>query len=372
MSYDLSKHPYFEPWVDPQTGIVSYILQERVAPLQQSFYFVNPSVSPDEEWLWFYTAYPPNRQKTLGAVSLNPAEPLIKHFPQGGFSGASPMIAPAGDAVYFCMLNRVYKMDLKGRVEVVCTLDEDYIGHRNYNRLATHLTMSADGRYLLLDGDLGSFWWVGIGDLETGEVRVLKEFGSHHNHAQFSPIDPRLFVIPEDWWHDKIDGRRFKYDHRLWLMDVDQTRYEPVRPKDWDSGYTSNASHEWWSQDGLICWNDYQIGAFECDPYTLEATHVWHRSLCHVHCSSDRRYWCADDSPYQWNQRPCEIWFYDRQTGQETHIVTAMPQPPMPRNPYHLDPHPQFSPQDGWVIYTTTVRGMIDVALTPVQGILAR
>ena len=372
MSHDLSTHPYFEPWIDPETGITSYLLNERVAPVQQSFYFVNPSVSPDEKWLWFYTAFPPNRQKTLGVVSLDPDNPLIMHYPQGGFTSGSPMVAPESDAIYFCMRNHVYKMSLDGEVEVACTLDEAYIDHRNHNRLATHLTMSADRKYLLLDGDMGNFWWIGIGDLETGQVKVLQEFGSHHNHAQFSPTDPNLFITPEDWWRDKTSGKYFPYDHRLWLMDIDQTRYEPVRPKDWDCGHTSAASHEWWSQDGLICWNDYRIGTFECDPYTLQATHVWQRSLCHAHCSSDRRYWCADDSPYEWDRRPCEIRFYDRETDRETHIVTAMPKPPMPRGSYHLDPHPQFSPQDGWIVYTTTVRGMVDVALTPLQGVLAR
>jgi hypothetical protein len=372
MSYDLSQHPYFVPWTDPESGVVSYLLARRVAPLQQSFYFVNASVSPDERWLWFYTAFPPNREKALAVVSLDPANPSIQRYAQAGFTGASPMVTPESDGVYFCMRNHVYRMGLDGGVSIACTLSEEYINHRNYNRLATHLTVSADGRYLLLDGDMGDFWWVGIGDLETGEVTVLKEFGSHHNHAQFSPIDPRLFVVPEDWWHDKVSGKRFSYDHRLWLMDVDQTRYEVVRPKAWDSGHNASASHEWWSRDGLICWNDYQSGTFECDPYTLEATHVWKRSLCHAHCSSDRRFWCADDSPYQWDRRPCAIRFYDRETGGEIDIVTAMPQPPMPRSSYHLDPHPQFSPGDSWVVYTTTVRGIVDVALAPVEGIRAQ
>jgi hypothetical protein len=49
-----------------------------------------------------------------------------------------------------------------------------------------------------------------------------------------------------------------------------------------------------------------------------------------------------------------------------------MPQPPMPRRSYHLDPHPQFSPGDSWVVYTTTVRGIIDVALAPVDGVRAQ
>ncbi len=34
--YDLSKHPYFEPWYDRQAGIVSDVLSERTAPAQRS------------------------------------------------------------------------------------------------------------------------------------------------------------------------------------------------------------------------------------------------------------------------------------------------------------------------------------------------
>ena len=50
-------------------------------------------------------------------------------------------------------------------------------------------------------------------------------------------------------------------------------------------------------------------------------------------------------------------------------IVSAMSPPPDPAfnySTYHTDPHPQFSPDDTMIGYMTTVRGMIDVAVTPV------
>lgn len=366
--FDLSEHPYFEQWQDPESGVVSFLLKERVAPVQQSFYFTNPSVSADEHWMWFYTAFPPNRQRTLALVCLDPARPVIRHYPQAGFTAASPMVAPEGDAVYFCMANSVYRLDREGETRIVCSVPLDYIGKRHYDRIATHLTLSADGKYLLLDGDLGNFWWVGLGSIDTGEVTILKEFGQHHNHAQFSPVEPDLFLIPEDWWNDKISGRHFAYDHRLWLMDIGQKRYEAVSTGDWYD-HTGRASHEWWSNDGMVCWNDYERGTYECDPHSLEATHVWKRALCHAHCSRDRRYWCADESPYKWQSKPVEILFYDRQSRRETAIVSAMPAPPLDRNLYHLDPHPQFSPRDSWIVYTTTVRGHVDVALSPVEAL---
>ena len=217
--YDLSEHPFFEKWTDPESGIDSFVLKERIAPIQQSFYFTNISVSTDEEWLWFYAIFPPNRQRSLAVVSLNPANPIIKHFPQAGFTSASPMVANEGDGVYFCMGPAVYKMNLDGETEEICSLTKEDIAYRQFNSLATHLTMSADGKYFLLDGDMGNTWRIVLGNIETGETKLLKKFTSNHDHAQFSPLDPNLFLVARDHWNDKISGERFPLDHRIWLMD---------------------------------------------------------------------------------------------------------------------------------------------------------
>jgi len=48
-----------------------------------------------------------------------------------------------------------------------------------------------------------------------------------------------------------------------------------------------------------------------------------------------------------------------------------MPPPPYRRRLYHLDPHPQISPRARFVVYTTMVRGTVDVALAPMSGIVA-
>ena len=364
--YDLRRHPYFSTWKDPQSGLESSILTKRVSPIQQSFYFTNPSISADGAWLWFWAAYPPNLQKTLGVVSLDPDKPSIQVFPQAGFTDATPLIAPDSSGAYFCMEHTVYKVTTRGEVSEICSVDKEYIGMRHFRSIATHLTLSADGKYLLLDGDLGNFWWVGIGDIESGEVTILKEFANKHNHAQFSPTDPTLFMIPEDWWFDKLSGRSFQYDHRIWLMNIQQTRYENIRPKEWDGGRTARASHEWWAKDGTICWNDYDLGAHEYIMESGEIRNVWKRPLCHAHCNKNRTLWCADQNPYHWKEQPVEVLFYNRKTEQESRIVSAMPQPPFDRGKWHIDPHPQFSLDDSRIIYTTTVLGKVDVAIIDV------
>ena len=37
--------PLFTPWRDPVSGVESFILTTRVAPVQQSFYYVTPSLT---------------------------------------------------------------------------------------------------------------------------------------------------------------------------------------------------------------------------------------------------------------------------------------------------------------------------------------
>lgn len=365
-AYQLALHPFFESWTDPVSGVESFILTQRVAPLQQTFYFTNPSVSADGKWLWFYCSFPPNPQRTLGVVSLDPTNPVIKHFPAAGFTSASPMVAPQGEepGCYFALGASVWLQPLEGEPRIICTLNDKYIAGRRLTRLATHLTVSADGKYFLLDGEIGNHWFIAVGDRATGEVRVIKEFPNNHNHAQFSTIDPNLFLLAHDHTHDPITGRRLHFDTRIWLMDVNNSRYEPLTPFRYCKPYDGIA-HEWWASDGSVCYVDYEKGVFRVDPKGGDHQFVWKRPLCHAHCDASGRYWCADDSPYKWKERPCEVLTFDAATLEVTQIVSGMPAPRLGRDGYHIDPHPQFSPDGQWIVYTTTVRNAgADVAVS--------
>jgi hypothetical protein len=390
---NLHEHPYFEPWADPRTGIVSYRLTERVAPLQKSLYFVNASVSDDDAWLWFEAAWPPGDYKLLAAVCLDPAEPDIRVFPAAAFQSASPLLTDGGRACFFAMRTSIFRQPLTGEEpEEVLTLPQDYIDGRMVRRISTHLTRSADGRYLLLDGQVGNRWFVAVGERATGEVRIVKEFARNYNHGQFSPTDPDLFEIAQDHWRDPITGQYLHYDHRIWLMNVEGTRCEPLQPGRL-AGVGTGICHEWFADDGTLCWVDYEQGAYECDlaardaaaagdglaghavarpPAEAFTTHVWKRSLCHAHCDPTRRWWVADESPYRWAQAPCQVLLYDRETGRESAIASALPQPPVARGMYHIDPHPRFTPSGEAIVYTTTLADEVDVAVTPVAPAVER
>ncbi|BCM93534.1 hypothetical protein IAD21_05425 [Abditibacteriota bacterium] len=370
MSYSLESHPFFVPWTDPLSGVRSYLLNERVAPVQMPIYFVNPAVSADEKWLWFGCGYPPSPFRRLGVVGLDPDNPFIKVFQEATFHAESPLITSAGDSCYFASGSGVYEINISGEVRSVLQIPQNILKNRVLSRVATHLTLSADGKYLLMDGAfVGGIWFVAVGDIATGEVRLLKEWRQHMNHTQFSPTDPKLFSIAQDWWHDPISGQPYGFDLRIWLMDTDGTRYEPLRPGDW-FGHGTLACHEWWDAQGRLCWVDYDAGVFRCDVYSRDLEHIWHRPLCHAHTDTTGNYWCGDNTPYKWDEQPVEVLFFNAETKRTIPIVSAMPKPPLPRTPLHLDPHPHFSPQGTHIVFMTTVRGLVDVAITEVAPLV--
>ncbi len=92
--------------------------------------------------------------------------------------------------------------------------------------------------------------------------------------------------------------------------------------------------------------------------------------------TADGRFFAGDQNPYhRTGARPCRVFFFDRETGRDVAVVSAMALPAMPPRQwrrYHLDPHPHFSPDGALLVYTTTVRGRVDVAVAPVEGLRTR
>ncbi len=367
MAYDLSRHPYFREYTDPVSGVRSYLLSERVASMQQNLYFTKMGgVTTDGRYLWFRCADWPSPAVRHGVVSLDPDAPEIRLF--NHVSEDTSLLHPiAGThSALFAVRNKVYEVDVTGGIREILTVDEDFIGGRPIERISTHLSMNSEGELITLDMCIGGKSYIAVGNYKTGEITQIHKFARFHNHAQFSPTDPRLFILDQDWERDPISGERFDIDQRIWLMDVDGTRLEPIDPGNWFRHNGSIYCHDFWSQDGFVCWPDLLGDVYEYDPVTRERTAVWRRSLCHCH-TLDRRLWVGDASPYSWETRPCRVIFYDRDLNREIDIFSALPRPRYDRGLYHLDPHPAFSPDGSVIVSMTTVRdGEIDLAVTPV------
>ena len=64
--------------------------------------------------------------------------------------------------------------------------------------------------------------------------------------------------------------------------------------------------------------------------------------------------------------------FLNRETGQDVHVADNPEMPGLVGATYHIDPHPRFVGDDQYVVFTTTVRGEVDLAIVPVADLIAR
>ncbi len=376
--YDLSKHPYFEEYVDPKTGVKSYILTKRVGFAQQHFYFTNTSLTPDGKYLWIRCINPPALICNLAVVSLDPENPFIRNFPGAGYSGDGnmPGLMPGTNSAVFAEGKKVYTVDVEGNIKTLIELPKEFEKKRIPNRVLTHVSISKDRKMIALDTFSGDKSNVAVGYLETGEVKTFFRAAGIYNHAMFSPTENSLMLLDQDGWTDLYSDEHFVFLNRMWLLDVEKETFEAVIPNSWYA-HGSKIAHDFWALDGTLCYIDYDKGAYECDVKTGEHTHVWKRPVCHAHTNYDRSMWVADQTPYQWKDIPCRVIFYDRETNKELDIFSALPYPNIDfRNVdscYHTDPHPAFSENGEWIISTTTVRGgNVDVAITPVAPLLEK
>lgn len=360
----------FTPWRDPASGVTSYLLTRRVAPLQQSFYFTNRSMDREGRYLWFYAAFPPGggakSGRTLAVADLR--EGAVRLVPEAMFRDTSPMVDPDTGEVFWCWGYSVYRRrpEPEAPVSLVGALPESVHRNRRGERLATHLTRSADGKELLLDAHLGDEWWTGTMPLDGGPVEHWQSFDRNYNHAQFSPTDPDLTLIAQDHWIDMKSGEYTFYDRRIWTL----RRGERARPV---FDHTRKLMHEWWDSDGRHIWYiDRERGTQKVDLQTGEVTTVWPAGTCHSHASLDGQYVVGDIGTYSWRDTGCRVAFFNTETGQAIDIVSALPEPIHSRDHYHIHPHPQFCAGDAWIVYTTTVRGgQADVAMVRVRDLVA-
>ena len=352
--FDLSKHPYFTAYTDKKSGITSYLLTKKVALLQRHFYFAQPSITHDGKYLWFMCFNPPARYITLGVVSLDPENPFIRYFPYASPSGGNPCVTPESDGVYFGSFDSVYKLDVEGNLKKLITVGPEITHQRPIERLFTHASVSADGKYIAMDMQIAGRIYMSIGNLESGEIKLLNKFGRQYNHAMFSPADPELILLDQDWWRDRDNGEYFPIDNRMWLINTSATRFEPLVPGMFYGRDDTEMAHDYFSGDGYVCWSDYLYGAYECDLETRKPLLVWKRPIIHSHCSKHREYFVGDITPYEWKTKGCDVIFYDRKTEKEINIFTNLPFPENQGRYYHLDPHPQFCAEDTLIVCEST------------------
>lgn len=322
--------------------------------------------------LWFYTAHPPARHWSVAAVRLDPARPEVRAFPHAVAAG-NPMLAADGETAWVPVADGLYEQPFDGPLREIFRLPQEVLQGRYLFQLVTDLSQSCDGRRFLLDCHIGNRWLLATVDRLTGEFTPLRWFGSRHYHAVFSRHDPDLLMVNLGHWVDPLTGDKFEMNNRIWVMDTALTRYEPLLPGSWFGRNAWNC-HEWWTEQGTIMVCDYERGVLEVDCATHRAEVVWSRPVTHAQSDRTARWLAGDENCYKWNERhPCAVWFFNRKTGRELPVVSAMPPQPLPWRDfraYHIDPHPCFSEDGRWLAYTTTALGYLTVALAPVAPLV--
>ena len=370
--------PLFTRWTHPASGVSSYILTERAAPVQQSFYYTHPSFSDDGRFLWLGCGFPPpgglHNQQVLGVVDFLTNE--LRVYPETQFATARPWLDHATGEVYWGNNYDFWKRGplATDQAVLVGSVPAALVPGKLLG-IGTHPTFSADHKTFSVDirshrNDGAVVSTLGDLNLADGTFHPWQTVpGRTYNHSLFSPTDPDLQLCAQEYW---IDGSRAgtPFDgstpyHRIWTI----RRGGELRPL--LRAPVSHSGHEWWDASGDYIWYlHYGIGVKKVSLATREETLVWPGALSHAHSSRTGRYLVADrmDTP---GNPDCHVLFRDTVTGQEVEIVNRGPLAPDLTRCTHLHPHPQFCLQDRYICYTTTVHDRVDVALVPVADLIA-
>ncbi len=367
---DFNNHHLFTPYTHPGSGVTFYVLTRKVAPVQQGFYFVNDSMSADGRYLWFYCAFPPSLGRTLGVVDFQTGE--VRIFPETQFSGgASPHVDPPSGEVFWCEGPSVWRRGPQPADTPQCvnSLPADLIGAREVSRLATHLTRSANGREFFIDAKIGLQYVMGSLPVDGGDFELWHRWDRNYNHAQFSPTDPDEALFAEEFHADPITGLTIPVTNRLWTIRRGGKPRPILREP---AAFTANPgriNHEWWDADGRHVWccndSDNETWRVRVADGEVEKI-VFPRHCWHSHSSRDGRLIVGDSYTGPWC-RGCAstVHFMNRDTGKVIVLAENAECTDYAGRNYHIDPHPRFVCNDQYIVFTTTMRGEVDVAIVP-------
>lgn len=361
----------FTPYIDPQSGVVSYLLTKRAAPVQQAFYFVNTGFSPSQRYLWFYAAYPPAGGRVLGVLDFEEGTQQV--FPETRFCSESPLVVEEG--VYwasdrFLCFRGPRPQDT---TELLAKYPDEFFGDRALGHMATHLTFSPDKKELFFDAKVGADFFAGVFNLQTRQFIIWRHFDRYYNHAQFCPTDPDLVLMAQDNQIDPLTGIKTPYDNRLWLLKRNGDFFPVFRDN-------IRVTHEWWDQDGDHFYALNQMDQLNGPAIIRFNRHdlTWENFLpgkyWHAHDFNHGKWFVADRHPWTdfYRNCPSDVQFIERESAKRMTIISKNPEIKTPGNIYHIDPHPRFSPDGTMITHTATVSGKVDVALTFTEEILAR
>ena len=195
-------------------------------------------------------------------------------------------------------------------------------------------------------------------DLRTGEHQVILQEKRWLGHPIYRPGDSQTIAFCHE-------GPRELIDARMWLTDPSGTQIRKVCQHQPGESFT----HEFWVPDGsALYYVAHQEGAahrYLCaaDPVTLENRRLRTIPPCsHLMSNHDGTRVVGDGAPHKTGDIQLNdpfIWVFDLQNGQQHAICrhdTSWKVLDGDRQVTH--PHPSFSPDGRWVLYTSDAEGM--------------
>jgi len=194
--------------------------------------------------------------------------------------------------------------------------------------------------------------------LQTGERRVMLQEKRWLGHPIYRPFDDHTVAFCHEGPRDVIDAR-------MWLINDDGSNLRKVR----QHGAGESFTHEFWVPNGsALCYvahkeNDPRRYLFSADPLTLENRQLMAIPPCsHLMSNDDGTLIVGDGAPHNTGDISLNdpfIWVFDIAKGTQTAICqhnTSWKVLNGDRQVTH--PHPSFSPDNQWVLYTSDEEGM--------------
>ncbi|MFD1801453.1 oligogalacturonate lyase family protein [Mixta tenebrionis] len=195
-------------------------------------------------------------------------------------------------------------------------------------------------------------------DLVTGEQRTLLQEKRWLGHPIYRPFDDSTVAFCHEGPRDAIDAR-------MWLINDDGTQMRKVRQHQPGESFT----HEFWVPDGSALYyvahqeNDPHRYLFSADPQTLANRQLMAIPPCsHLMSNHDGTLIVGDGAPHNTGDISLNdpfIWVFNIREGSQTAICrhdTSWKVLDGDRQVTH--PHPSFSPDNQWVLFTSDKEGM--------------
>lgn len=366
----------FRRHVEPSSGVVSYILEKRIAENQQSLYFTQQSMTDDGRFIVFdVSGGERGNRKSFALIDFlgDTVEPLE-------IRGSIPFLDPATANLYWFEKDGLYRLFLPGeprQKEKLCDIPQELReAGTKIHSLATHLTLTRDRRQVFMDARVDDRFIQGMLDIASGSFEIWGEEAVCVNHGQLNPANDRLALCAHETRWTDAEG----VEHRIQNIDGVYPRLllvEPEGKRRIIPPMNNYATHEYWAPDGkgfYYCSHGKEYGVIYCDLASGEQQRLAPVRAAHATMTADRQYFTYDYSVGPW-YRGCawQVGFYNAATKKEVFLYQSLPafNDKENQSKLHPDPHPQFVCGEKYIICTINHGdGRMDLSVTPVAQLL--